>query len=183
MPNSAATCPRPRAAASLLEVNQDLDPAHYLTQLRDERTRLETLGTEGVDISVEASLNLSYAPLDDETKRVFRSLSVFPADFGASAEESICDDAEHKGLRELMKRSLVIYEDDIKRYRLHDLTRLFADSRLSDEERFNGQLKFATYFSDLLGEANQLYLKGGDSIQQGLNLFDAERANIEHRQK
>ncbi|MBI5081207.1 MAG: hypothetical protein HZB17_07905, partial [Chloroflexi bacterium] len=154
-----------RAAASLLEVNQDLDPAHYVAQLRDERTRLEKFGTEGVDISVEASLNLSYAPLDDETKRVFRSLSVFPADFESSAEEIICDDVEHQHLSDLMRRSLVIYEDDTKRYRLHDLARLFADSRTSDEERFNMQLKHATHYKNVLGAADDLYLKGGDSIQ------------------
>jgi len=169
-----------RAAASLLEVNHNIDPAHYVAQLRDERTRLEKLGAEGVDISVEASLNLSYAPLDDETKRVFRSLSVFPADFKASAEESIGDDVEHQHLSDLMRRSLVIYEDDTKRYRLHDLARLFADTRMSDEERFNGQLKFAMHYESVLRSAKEFYKRGGDSIRQGLNLFDTERINVEH---
>ena len=55
-----------RAAGSLLDVTVDLDPSDYAAQLGDERTRLERFGTEGVDVSVEASFNLSYARLSPD---------------------------------------------------------------------------------------------------------------------
>ena len=66
-----------RAVGSLLTVTMDLDPVDFLNQLRDERTRLEKLGTEGTNISVRASFNLSYARLSPEAAAVFRRLAVF----------------------------------------------------------------------------------------------------------
>ncbi|HKH21220.1 MAG TPA: NB-ARC domain-containing protein, partial [Gammaproteobacteria bacterium] len=75
-----------RAAGSLLAITADLDPADYAAQLQDERSRLERIGTEGVEIDVAASFNLSYARLATEAVRVFRLLSVFPATFDALAE-------------------------------------------------------------------------------------------------
>lgn len=97
-----------RAAGSLLDVTADLDPAYYARQLTDEYTRLEAIGTEGVEISVEASFNLSYARLQPETARVFRYLGVFPESFDAGAEESVCEDTGHKHLGELLRRSLTL---------------------------------------------------------------------------
>jgi hypothetical protein len=78
-----------RAAGSLLAVTADLDPADFANQLRDERTRLERLGTEGVDISVRASFNLSHARLLPEAAAVFRQLAVFPSSFNSAAEEAV----------------------------------------------------------------------------------------------
>ncbi|MBI4738511.1 NACHT domain-containing protein [Candidatus Woesearchaeota archaeon] len=115
-----------RAAASLLLITPDIDPETYITQLRDERTRLEKIGAEGVNISVEASLTLSYNQLSDDAKRAFSSLSVFPADFDAQAEEVICEDDGYKQLSELVKRSLVNYSQERMRYWLHDLARILA---------------------------------------------------------
>jgi tetratricopeptide (TPR) repeat protein len=168
-----------RAAGSLLAITPDLDPADYAAQLQDERSRLERIGTEGVEISVAASFNLSYARLPTEAARVFRLLSVFPATFDATAEEVVCADAEHVQLSDLVRRSLVLYDDGTKRYRLHDLARLFADAKLSAEERALGQKLFATHYKDVLAVANQLYEKGGDSLLRGLAIFDLEWGNIQ----
>ena len=120
-----------RAAGSLLAITADLDPVDYAAQLQDERSRLERLGTEGVEIDVAASFNLSYARLVPEAARVFRLLSVFRATFDAAAEEVVCADAGHVQLSDLVRRSLVLYDESTKRYRLHDLARLFADAKLS----------------------------------------------------
>ncbi len=98
-----------RAAGSLLDVTADLDPAAYAGQLSDERTRLERIGTEGVDLGVEASFSLSYQRLAPEAARVFRRLAVFPDAFDAAAEEVICEDAGHTHLSNLLRRSLVLY--------------------------------------------------------------------------
>jgi tetratricopeptide (TPR) repeat protein len=168
-----------RAAGSLLAITADLDPVDYAAQLQDERSRLERIGTEGVEIDVAASFNLSYARLTPETARVFRLLSVFPATFDAAAEEVVCADAEHVQLSDLVRRSLVLYDENTKRYRLHDLARLFADAKLITQERAVGQKQFATHYKDVLASAKQLYLEGGESLLRGLALFDLEWGNIQ----
>src|SRR5262249_47891775 len=168
-----------RAAGSLLYVYPDLDPAEYAAQLLDERTRLESIGAEGVETGVEASFNLSYTRLKPETARVFRCLAVFRGSFDAAAEESVCEDAGHKRLSELVRRSLALYEEKTGRYRLHDLARLFAGSRLSEAEREEDGRRHAAHYRMVLAGAHDLYLKDGDGVTRGLELFDREWANIE----
>ena len=56
-----------RAAASLLAVRPDIQTEDYVRDLVDETKRLETIGQEGVEIGVEASLMLSYRQLEPET--------------------------------------------------------------------------------------------------------------------
>jgi tetratricopeptide (TPR) repeat protein len=168
-----------RAAGSLLATTLDLDPADYAVQLQDERSRLERIGTEGVEISVAASFNLSYARLASEAAHVFRLLSVFPATFDAAAEEVVCADEGHVQLSDLVRRSLVLFDEDTKRYRLHDLSRLFADTKLNVEERAAGQKRFATNYKDVLAATQELYIEGGESLLRGLALFDLEWGNIQ----
>jgi hypothetical protein len=191
-----------RAAGSLLAVAIDLDPANYAAQLRNERTRLERLGVDpALGVSVEASLNLSYAQLSPEAQRVFARLSVFPSAFDANAEETICLDESHRHLSTLLQYSLAQYNPTTKRYSLHDLVRLFAAARLSplslakrseqseesgrgaggEGEVFSTHLRHAEYYAQIFFEASQLYL--GSIMMNGLALFDMERPNIEQGQK
>jgi tetratricopeptide (TPR) repeat protein len=172
-----------RAAGSLLDVTRDLAPNVYAEQLQDERRRLELIGAEGVDLGVEASFGLSYARLTPDAARVFRRLAVFPASFDARAEETVCEDPGHKHLSELLRRNLVRYNEETQRYSLHDLARLFADSRMSDDERHATRMRHAEHYLMVLGECNALYLKGGDAIKSGLALFDVEWRNIEAGQR
>ncbi len=168
-----------RAAGSMLDVMVDLDVVDYVKQLFEERTRLETIGAEGVEIGVEASFNLSYLRLDTEVARVFRALCIFPGSFDAQAEEAICEDAAHKHLSDLVKRSLVLFDKASKRYRLHDLIRVFADKCLPDKERLTKQHEHAEHYLRVLADADDLYEKGGPFIQQALTLFDSEWLNAE----
>jgi tetratricopeptide (TPR) repeat protein len=167
-----------RAAGSLLAFTVDLHPLDYAAQLKDKLKRLEHIGTEGVDIGVAASFSLSYERLDLEASRVFRLLSVFPGTFDAAAEEAVCADTGHTQLSDLVRRSLVLYHSSTKRYRLHDLTQLFAASKLSDEERAVGRKRHATHYKEVLAAANALYLEGGETLARGLALFDLEWSNI-----
>lgn len=167
-----------RAAGSLLAITLDLDPTDYVTQLTDERNRIERIGAEGVDIGVAASFNLSYSRLEPESARVFRLLSVFPGTFDASAEEAVCADKDHVQLSNLVRWSLVLFDANTKRYRLHDLARLFAKSKLTVEELQDGQKRHATHYLDVLRAADELYLEGGDALALGLVLFDLEWSNI-----
>jgi tetratricopeptide (TPR) repeat protein len=173
-----------RAAASLLDITPDLDPDDYAAQLADERTRLERIGVDPtIGIDVEASIGLSYQRLPPDAARVFRLLAVFPTTFDAAAEEAVCEDAGHKHLSELLRRNLVIFNTDTRRYRLHDLARLFADSRPTDAERNTGRMRHAEHYLSVLAECDELYFQGGEAIKDGLARFDAERRNVEAGQE
>jgi tetratricopeptide (TPR) repeat protein len=171
-----------RAAASLLAVKSDLNPSSYLEELRSERMRLEKIGKEGVDLDVEASFNLSYNCLPEEMANVFRLLSVFPSDFDAQAEEFVCQDESHLNLSELATLSLVELQE-AERYRLHDLARVFAASRMDAAACEPARLRHARHYEKLLWAANELFLQGNDSLAMGLKLFDINLINIESGQK
>ncbi len=162
-----------RLAASALAERRDLQPEKYLRRLTEATGRLEL---------VDASLSLSYELLAPESQRLWRSLAVFPVAFDAPAaaavwqvEEASAEDA----LGELVKFSLVEWEEDESRYRLHDLARVFADARSNGEERDAAQRRHAEHYKDTLAAADDLYLEGGEAVRRGLSLLDAERANIE----
>jgi tetratricopeptide (TPR) repeat protein len=172
-----------RAAGSLLDITRDLAPNVYAEQLQDERRRLELIGAEGVDLGVEASFGLSYARLTDDAARVFRQLAVFPAFFDARAEETICEDPGHKHLSELLRRNLVRYNEETQRYSLHDLARLFADSRMNEDESHATHTRHAAHYLVVLVECDAFYKKGGDAIKNAIALFDVERRNVEAGQE
>ncbi len=170
-----------RAAGSYLANSEDIGPKQYAQELKDERTRLEMIGEQGVEMSVDASLGLSFQRLAAAVQKTFLDLSVFPADFDAQAEEQICLDDKHRNLSELVRWSLVDYRSqdrDYGRYRLHDLSRLFASARQRDESREIIAARHSSYYKDLLAAADDHYLQGSEGIQKGLALFDREEANI-----
>lgn len=168
-----------RAAGSLLAVTEDLGPAEYVEQLRDERTRLKRLGTEGVNISVEASLTLSYQHLGKAAAHIFRMLSVFPDTFDAKAEEAVCQDHGHTYLSQLVRFSLVEYDQATNRYYMQDLARVFAAQRLDEIVQVDTQQRHAGHYETVLRSAKELYKQGGKFILQGLALFDLESSNIQ----
>ncbi len=162
-----------RLAASIIAEHKDLSAADYARRLTDSAQRLKL---------IEAPLKLSYDLLSDELQRRWRALAVFPATFDAGAAAAVGEtesDAAQDALGELIKYSLLDWDDAIARYRLHDLARLFADSRLSDDERYAGQARHAEHYLVVLGEADDLYEQGGETFMLGLTLFDAEWANIQ----
>jgi len=168
-----------RAAACYLANSDDVSPKKYVLALKDERTRLERIGKEGTDLDIEASFNLSYGLLAPETAHVFRMLSIFHYDFDAEAEEEICQDEEHKHLSELLRWSMIEYQRDTERYRLHDLVRIFAGNNLRSMDKatsiFNTQLRYSYYYERCLSKANTLYLESG---RNGIELFERERENV-----
>ena len=169
-----------RAAASLISVTPDLAPAAYARELEDERTRLEKLGQEGVEISVEASFELSYRRLSAEAAAVLQRLAVFPATFDAAAEEAVCRDDGHRHLSALLRMSMVEFNEETGRYNLHDLVRLFARRKLRDpQERHAAERRHAVHYVRVAALADQVYLgKEPDANVTGLRLFDGEWENI-----
>lgn len=166
-----------RLAASALAERPDLTPADYARRLSDAKTRLSL---------VEASLALSYDLLTPEQQTLWRHLSVFPAPFDARAAAAVWQlepDPAQDRLGDLLKYSLLDWDDTLSRYRLHDLARLFASSRLTDDERITALLRHAAHYLKILGECGTLYLEGEESVKNSLALFDMERRNIEAGQK
>jgi tetratricopeptide (TPR) repeat protein len=161
-----------QVSASTLAERIDLQPQDFIRRLSDTQQRLQLTG-------VEASLQLSYDLLTPELKQTFSQLSVFPASFDTTAEEAVCEDTDHLRLSELVRLSLVQYDETTRRYQLHDLVRLFADKQLNDQERSTTQYKHAEHYLNVLQNADQLYLKGNENITRGLALFDLEWINIQ----
>jgi len=158
-------------AGRALAVRPNLSPGDYIRRLREGTLRFDP---------VEASLKISYELLGDDQQRLWRSLAVFPGTFDAPAAAAVWNlapDPATDALDELAQNSLVKWEDG--RYRLHDLARGFAERRLEEVEWLNARRRHAEYFLRVLGVADDLYLKGTDSVGLALRLFDTEWVNIQ----
>jgi tetratricopeptide (TPR) repeat protein len=162
-----------RLAATAIMKYRNLSAADYVQRLRDRQQRLQL---------IDASLSLSYDLLSEALRERWRWLAVFPdtfAGYSAAALWELEIDQAQDVLGELMATSLVEWNETSDRYRLHDLARLFADAKLSAEERAVGQKRFATHYKDVLAASKELYKEGGESLLRGLALFDLEWGNIQ----
>jgi hypothetical protein len=180
-----------RLAASTLKERRNLDPGDYSRRLGDEKQRLKLLSPgKDKDESVEASISLSYGLLNTEEQERWRMLGVFPDTFDVAAATAIWDlggeaaEAEEareasETLSKLMQFSMLQWNEGTKRYVLHDLMRDFARGKMEAAEREEGARRHAEHYRNVLAFANQLYLKGGESVMQGLALFDLEWGNIQ----
>lgn len=170
-----------RCAGTLLAVREDCDPTDFIARLSDERQRLEHLTQDEAPLSVRASFNVSYSQLPARAATVFRNLGVFPGTFDKAAAIACCDDLDGKNVSDLLKRGLVIFDQQTKRYWLHDLMRLFALEKLREapaaEER-GYRRRHADHFLSVLETADKLYGVQTEAFREGLLLFERERINI-----
>ena len=161
--------------ANALQIKKNLAPADYAQRLSDARNRLKLTETD-------AALQQSYDLLPQRLQRRFRFLAVFPDTFNLSAAAAILEmkpDKTLDQLAELLAYSVIEYDETMQRYHLHDLVRLFGEQRLTPEERTTAEKRHAGHYLKVLSHADQLYLKGGESVLRGLALFDLERGNIQ----
>jgi tetratricopeptide (TPR) repeat protein len=162
-----------RLAAAAMVKYRNLSPADYVRRLRDRQQRLQL---------IDASLSLSYELLSKELRERWRWLAVFPDTFASDAAAAVWEVEVNQAqdiLGELMVNSLVEWNETSDRYRLHDLARLFADAKLSAEQRAVSQKRFATHYRDVLATAGELYSEGGEALLRALALFDLEWGNIQ----
>jgi len=160
------------AAEALNNRHRNLTPEAYIRRLADVGKRMEFIA---------AALTVSYELLDERQQQLWRALSVFPATFDDAAaaavwqvEEEVAQDV----LGELIAASMIEFDDETRRYSLHNLARDFASAQASDDERMDWQKRHARHFCNLLGAADELYLKGGEQVGAGLALYDQESVNI-----
>lgn len=162
--------------ASALVVRRNLSPAEYVRRLNDEKQRLHYLK------EVDIALSVSYEMLDEEKQKLWRALAVFPDTFDDNAVASVWEmrtDEATDTLSELYSYSFVEYDEEARRYGLHDLTRLFAKARLGEEEREALKRRHAAHYQLVLAQAGRHYLQEDNAVKLGLKLFDLERGNIE----
>jgi hypothetical protein len=111
------------------------DAAELAARLADEEHRLDQF--KAGDLKIASAFGMSYEQLADSARRMFRSLAVVPGrDFDAAlaavAGGVTAGDA-WDALDELVDLGL-LHDSAAGRYRFHDLVRLFARTRLQQEE-------------------------------------------------
>lgn len=151
-----------------------------------KQKRLEITDTEYDNLSVEASLALSYDALSDDLKGYWRQLAVFPNDFEVKAASTVFGINFNEGqyiLEKLYEDSLIEENTestkDQTRFYLHDLAQLFADKQLSDDERFVAQFRHAFFYSLIIRQANDLEKQNTkNGYVDSLNIIDSEWENI-----
>ncbi len=131
---------------------------------------------------VEAAFQVSYDLLSAGLRRRWTLLAVFPTSFDLHAVAAMLGDSvdsARDAMQELVNASLVEWNETNGRFRLHDLVRQFCDDRLPSSDRTGGHFRHASHYRDVAAEAGKLYLKGGENVLRGLELFDRERAHLE----
>ena len=140
------------------EIDARLDDGFRLLTMSagpERPSRLQTL---------RASIDWSYASLDDDEKLLFDRVSVFPGDFDLEALEAVCAfgmPGEAFGpLARLVDKSLVLADpltdDGITRYRLLETLRAYGVERLKDREEANTmQLRHAHWVADRADEIDR----------------------------
>jgi tetratricopeptide (TPR) repeat protein len=151
-----------------------------LTPVPELLTRLQA-GEEKL-APVDAAFTVSESLLPEETRAAWHLLSVFTAGFDLPAAAAVWEKepaAARAVMQALVNASLVEFNADNARFRLHDLARLFCDRRLTEAQREEACLRHARHYIAVGEEADRLYLQGGEHVVAGLQLFDRERSHLE----
>jgi len=171
-----------RAVASALQEKKNISPADYANRLKETGKHLVLKEIDPLlQKSVGAALQSSYELLSDHLRQKLRFLAVFPDTFDLSATAALWDvapETSQDAMGELLAYSLVEFDEITNRYGLHDLVRLFVRQLLNAEELYSAQKRHAGHYLKVLAAADDLYLKGSESVNQGLALFDLEVTNI-----
>jgi hypothetical protein len=157
-----------RIAAALLRARPRWRCEDLAEVLRPESTRLKEL--HAGDLAVRTVFGTSYGALGSQDKRAFRMLGVFPgSDFSTDAAAAMIMTPDPAGHLSALADAQLVGALTMKRYRLHDLMRLFARERLDAEES-------GTAASDALGRLVAYYSASAPAA--GPEWITAEAANI-----
>lgn len=169
-------------------------------RLRDEDARLRHLAAGDLDLS--AVFDLSYRPLADLQRRVFRHAGLFPgSDFGAAALAVLADmttvDVEC-ALQRLVDASL-IQQAAPGRYSVHDLLRLYArryaELESTAKQRSRDIRRLAEWYLNTVDAADRIVMpargrpaphcgtpghtaEAAADEQSASSWYEAERANL-----
>jgi tetratricopeptide (TPR) repeat protein/transcriptional regulator with XRE-family HTH domain len=111
------------------------DAAELAARLADEEHRLDQF--KAGDLKIATAFAMSYDQLADDARRVFRRLAVVPGRDVDAALAAVAGEVPAAvawdALDELVDLGLLL-DSTAGRYRFHDLVRLFARTRLEEEE-------------------------------------------------
>ena len=110
---------------------------------------------------IDMSLALSYDALDPNTQSTLRQLSIFLVSFDLAAARAVVQGVDDvaEPLSRLVQRSLLIWQEETKRYDFHQLTRAFAAARLDEAEETVVRERHAQYYLNI-AETAALMLQG-----------------------
>lgn len=161
-----------RILASALAVNPNLTPKSLLRQLKLGRKKLNV---------INATLELSFQLLPYILRSVWTTLAVFPGDFddfSASAVTGLSKSSMDDALSMFVRMSILEFDSDSNRYKLHDLLREHASSKLVGSERRLLILRFSNHYFKFVSEMNDLFHLGGNHALEALQQIDTEWHNI-----
>ncbi|WP_051816839.1 NB-ARC domain-containing protein [Kitasatospora sp. NRRL B-11411] len=163
-----------RVAGALLT---DRTPAELATDLTDTRERLTELDY-GPDLTVRTAFDLSHHHLAPAEARLFALLGRHPGpDLALDAATALADLPERETLRLL--RSLTrahLVEAADRRYRLHDLVKLYAAERPADDAE-QGMVRLARFYAAVAATIEPNLRARGEWISaEGENVFATHHA-------
>lgn len=123
-----------------------------------------------------------YDRLGSETQKRWRMLGVFPETFDGAAAAAVWGTdrkTAENALNSLLQQGMVEWDERSKRYYLRDMMSDFARERMAEDELNEAGLYHSQHYLNVLHQADDLYLDGGESLTGGLTLLDLERENIE----
>jgi tetratricopeptide (TPR) repeat protein len=128
-----------------------------------------------------AAFDMSYRQLSNDEQRYWRTLSVFPISFEQMAAINIweVEEKEAKRLLGVFKRySLVEFNESIFRYRLHELLREFAASKIQNSELKLSKYRHAIFYSKVCIQIAHYHFSGEENYINALHMLDFEWENI-----
>jgi tetratricopeptide (TPR) repeat protein len=162
-----------RLAGGLLATRPDVSISQYLQHLSEADKRLEL---------IDKSLISSYELLKPTTRASWRMLAVFRGGFDVPAAASVWNlelSETQEKLGEMLGFSMLDWDEQTKRYRLHDLAQLFADKRLESQERSAAKYRHAVHYERVSRTAYDVIVsRRPDSVSQGFELLYSDWVNI-----
>jgi tetratricopeptide (TPR) repeat protein len=138
---AATKCGHLPLALTLVAVRAAAYPGHFLRTVIDElgdgRDRLDALDTGDLTTNLRDVFSWSYRRLRPDTARVFRLLGLHPGpDIGVPAAAALAGISEREALRHLgvLSGAHLVEEPMPRRFRFHDLLRIYAAERAGEEE-------------------------------------------------
>ena len=165
-----------RVAGNYLAANPAVAVGDYISRIEAKRQELRWGGRDVMAQLADSVESLERAQAGLVAQ--WRDLAVFPASFDREAAEAVAR-FEAGELDTLVGRSLVIYDDDRERFRLHDLMRELAENGWDEDAPYRARRRHAAHYLAVAGRAQDAYLEGGEGVLAGLRLFDQERVQIE----
>jgi len=165
-----------RITAERLAASPHLALADLVEELAEEQERLDALTIDGDDLStVRVVFSWSYHTLSPEAARMFRLLSIpRGTDISAAAAAVLCGVSEGKGRRllEQLAGMHLLSEHQPRRYRFHDLVRVYAaECAQRDESSRDRQAaahRLFTWYAHCVLAAARVYAPGFTRIPMAL---------------